>query len=78
MANNYQVTSFTVQLDDSADNEEVVINTIGDDPMEWCINFDTEYWTNIVALRKAEKQITRVINAMSSSIYYVNNPEKSK
>jgi len=78
MANNHEVTSFTVQLNNEADNEEVVINTFEDDPMEWCISFQTNHWTNIVALRNAEKQITKAINAMSSSIYYVNNPEKSK
>tara|TARA_R100001530_G_C4215729_1_gene128606 strand:+ start:286 stop:522 length:237 start_codon:yes stop_codon:yes gene_type:complete len=78
MANNHEITSFTVQLDNEADNEEVVINTFEDDPMEWCISFHTKNWTNIVALRNAEKQITKAINAMGSSIYHVNNSEKSK
>tara|TARA_Y100000310_G_scaffold6898_1_gene7682 strand:+ start:248 stop:484 length:237 start_codon:yes stop_codon:yes gene_type:complete len=78
MAYNHEVTSFTVQLDNSADNEEAVINTFENDPMKWCISFQTNHWTNIVALRNAEKQITKAINAMSSTIYFFNNQEKSK
>ena len=78
MASKHIVTSFTIQLDNEADDEEVTINTFEDDPMEWCILLQTNHWTSIVALRNAEKQITKAINAMSSSIYHVNNSEKSK
>jgi len=78
MASKHIVTSFTIQLDNEADDEEVTINTFEDDPMEWSILLQTSCWTSIVALRNAEKQITKAINAMGSSIYHVNNSEKSK
>jgi len=78
MASKHIVTSFTIQLDSSADDEQVVICTYEDDPMEWHVNFDNHDWSNIVALRNAEKQITKVMNAVASSIYHVNNSETTK
>ena len=78
MASKHIVTSFTIQLDSFADDEQVVICTYEDDPMEWRVNFDNHDWSSIVALRNAEKQITKVMNAVASSIYHVNNSETTK